>query len=1007
MAGGQDVRQLLLQVDASVALAQRNLGALRQSVDRDTAAMDASLKRPEDALDRLSNVFRNFDQVMVASSNQQRAFGLSLDQATAKELQSAQAISQLARALAGYNPAVQIATREQLAAAAAIGTFAAATSRLEVIQRRGTASHGQYRAGMQQLGFQINDVATQLASGTSATQVFAQQSGQVVQSIQLMSGGASRFATFMGGPWGIALTAGAVVLLPLIARLLDSRTELEKATDEFAENARKTALNRQAQAAYGQTLLGVIDAIHAQTEALAQQNQTIEQSEQLALRQANANQQMIAGWRNVAVQAIPYLTQAAAAQAQANQSLSGDDLIAGVFRLNALTQQLRVATQALNSLNGMVDTAGANRRDVDAARIRREVDEGNDPRLRETGNLRREIDRLNDQLHRGVINELQYRQAYDAATDASRARTAQIERETEAQRRLSRETSSARDLVRPVTGSVLSPFGVFRAHSSLGPHSHAGVDLNAPVGTPVVAPGAGLARRDNDPRGFGWNIKIQLDNGLQATLAHLSGFNIPEGSPVRVEQGQVVGYTGGGMVNGRPRPGAGDATGTPHLHYELRRGAHNWRGGTPMDPLGRTNSSGAAQAAGQAAREAQRAQEQRDRDEADFRADMQRAGEQLLQARRSMAETVEQQLAIELDQIETDRQQALAASDEKAAQGHRTEADAQLYAIQQDMVAQARAKAARERAADAIAQQRIAGEQEQLQHEGELEQMAGQLAETRAEQLASALRLADLQRERELKEIEGLRIAARGNAAELARLDAREQFINESHDLQTQMIQRQNEGPLARRMRELRAGAADINTQLEELDVRAIDALDQSARNAVKSILGLHGALGDIVADLIMIFIRQEAIQLAGGIGGKDGGGGLISMLGNVLGLASAATGGGGGLSAGDAATLKWASPFGHALGGRMNGPSLVGERGPEIFIPDVPGLVIPNHMLGKGSGARGLGRIIIELPPELDARIAQVSGPLAVEVHRQMEPGTVAKAQDATFASLMRVPLS
>src|SRR5438132_11417167 len=87
MAGGQDVRQLLLQVDASVALAQRNLGSLRQSVDRDTAAMEGALARPEDAVDRLSRVFANFDQVMVASSNQQRAYGLALDQTTAKEMQ--------------------------------------------------------------------------------------------------------------------------------------------------------------------------------------------------------------------------------------------------------------------------------------------------------------------------------------------------------------------------------------------------------------------------------------------------------------------------------------------------------------------------------------------------------------------------------------------------------------------------------------------------------------------------------------------------------------------------------------------------------------------------------------------------------------------------------------------------------------------------------------------------------------------------------------------------------
>lgn len=39
------------------------------------------------------------------------------------------------------------------------------------------------------------------------------------------------------------------------------------------------------------------------------------------------------------------------------------------------------------------------------------------------------------------------------------------------------------------------------------------------------------------------------------------------------------------------------------------------------------------------------------------------------------------------------------------------------------------------------------------------------------------------------------------------------------------------------------------------------------------------------------------------------------------------------------------------ATGGRITGPSIVGERGAELFIPDQPGTIIPHNKLGDSSG--------------------------------------------------------
>ncbi|RYE91747.1 MAG: hypothetical protein EOO77_47765, partial [Oxalobacteraceae bacterium] len=96
-------------------------------------------------------------------------------------------------------------------------------------QKRGTASTGQFRAGTQQLSYQISDVSASLGSGTSLTQVFAQQIGQTVQAVQLMTGATKGFLGWMAGPWGAAVTGGVILLTMLAGKYLDNKEAAEKA----------------------------------------------------------------------------------------------------------------------------------------------------------------------------------------------------------------------------------------------------------------------------------------------------------------------------------------------------------------------------------------------------------------------------------------------------------------------------------------------------------------------------------------------------------------------------------------------------------------------------------------------------------------------------------------------------------------------------------------------------------------------------------------------------------
>lgn len=108
----------------------------------------------------------------------------------------------------------------------------------EAAGQRVTQSAGQQRAGLQQLSFQLNDAATMFALGARPAQIFASQIGQVTQAVQLMTGGTSRLAAFLGGPWGLAITSALVVLTPFIGKLFEGEKALgavEFASDKLGD----------------------------------------------------------------------------------------------------------------------------------------------------------------------------------------------------------------------------------------------------------------------------------------------------------------------------------------------------------------------------------------------------------------------------------------------------------------------------------------------------------------------------------------------------------------------------------------------------------------------------------------------------------------------------------------------------------------------------------------------------------------------------------------------------
>jgi murein DD-endopeptidase MepM/ murein hydrolase activator NlpD len=126
-------------------------------------------------------------------------------------------------------------------------------------------------------------------------------------------------------------------------------------------------------------------------------------------------------------------------------------------------------------------------------------------------------------------------------------------------------------IICPVVGG--SAYGDTWGAPRSGGRRHQGVDMLAPQGTPLQAVISGtVIHRDN--RLGGITISLLGDNGNRYYYAHLVGY---EGEPGRVEQAQVIGFGGD----------TGNATGTPHLHFEIRP-----RGGVPVNPYPSVRAAG-------------------------------------------------------------------------------------------------------------------------------------------------------------------------------------------------------------------------------------------------------------------------------------------------------------------------------------------------------------------------------------------------------------------------------
>jgi murein DD-endopeptidase MepM/ murein hydrolase activator NlpD len=144
--------------------------------------------------------------------------------------------------------------------------------------------------------------------------------------------------------------------------------------------------------------------------------------------------------------------------------------------------------------------------------------------------------------------------------DLSKGDLARYERERIHQAQViatfSETTPDSLRMLAPVSGPRSSSFGLRRVFNGQARNPHSGMDIAAPVGTPVIAPLPGRVIDTGDYFFNGKTVWLDHGSGLLTMVCHLSRIQVKVGDTVQL--GRQIGAVGAtGRVTG------------PHLHWSV------------------------------------------------------------------------------------------------------------------------------------------------------------------------------------------------------------------------------------------------------------------------------------------------------------------------------------------------------------------------------------------------------------------------------------------------------
>lgn len=150
------------------------------------------------------------------------------------------------------------------------------------------------------------------------------------------------------------------------------------------------------------------------------------------------------------------------------------------------------------------------------------------------------------------------------------------------------------------------------------------------------------------------------------------------------------------------------------------------------------------------------------------------------------------------------------------------------------------------------------------------------MARTAGERRAAELRLLDLQKEAERAQIELVLATESTASAAWQNAQRRKDGLDGVYADRAAAVKRDTMGPMARYLDSLPRTAGEIGEAYEEIAVRGIDRMNASLGTAIQKTLGLKGAVGELISEMLLLEAKRTLFGA--------GGGGLFSTIASFFG---------------------------------------------------------------------------------------------------------------------------
>lgn len=802
-------------------------------------------------------------------------------------------------------------------------------------------------------------VATIVPAATAAaaaTETLTVANTAAAGSTVAAAGAGARAAAFFAGPWGAALLAAGTVAAVFGAKLFETGESVDDLVEKLRKQADESRKNTQAQDIFARSVEGVTHAVNEQAKAIKDANATQADTRNRALALALAQDQIAKSTRDATkAQLEKAVVDARIARDAAQLNAGADESGASAREARKAEANVRRLEGELAAANAAIATAQSNIRNRQADIVNARVEASLDPATAATERYTNALAKLQKQFAAKEFGSAEYEKRR-AVLAAERNKALRDIQEAEKNANAAGRGNSI-ILGAPVQGGrVTSGIGRRDAPTRGASTNHPGIDIAAAAGSPVRAGASGVVIHAGRLGGLGNAVVVDYGGGTIAKYGHLSQVLTQRGN--RVNAGEQIGAVGS----------TGRSTGN-HLHYEVRTN------GKVVDPNGRVRvgnqDAAVARDAAQEQRDAERLAKETRQNEQDYQSEVLRLNNAILSAKGRQAQSIEDVYNAEIAEADAAQAELVLKYEGLQADGRINEEKKKfLIALGVQLSAQAKVNAALDKQA-ALSDQILQRQADAADAQVRGARIELSTARTRADRIKGEEKLIDAEHEAQRAELARRYGNAVPGSADSDRIEGELRDLDADRNAKKNNLRYDNRSSYDK----YRDNLDDVDSLADDIDgikIQTLEAVTDELTNATKAALGLKGAFGDIVGELIRIGIQRKLIgPLADALFGKETGSG-----------AGSSGGGTGGFLGSFLGTIAKSFAGGRASGGNVSAGQMyrVNELGVEGFQPAQSGKIIP---LGRMNPAAGGNTTIVQQSFVLDARYGITTPQLIDYVNR------------------------